>query len=103
MRRFVLRCTYNGNTLYEWFKSTSDREAVVDGAFLVMRFAAWNDDPLMPGEGDYVDAWTNGCIELINDMDVVLATMPARRTALLAPRFDLRRLRRVVHDWWNDV
>jgi len=69
MRSFTLRAKRaNGTYSTRVFLSSSDKEAIVSGAFMVMRLAYPNREP-----------WANGQIELVNDLGVIIAEMGAKQ------------------------
>jgi hypothetical protein len=66
-REFRLRATLGKNCRQEEFVAWTDTDAIGVGAMIVMRNAHPNVEP-----------WASGHIELINDMDVIIAEMGAK-------------------------
>lgn len=66
-REFTLRATLGENRKQEEFTAWTDTDAIGVGAMIVMRNAYPNVEP-----------WATGQIELINDMDVIIAEMGAK-------------------------
>lgn len=78
MRQFVLRATYRYQRRTWWFTAPDDRSAVSMGAEVVLGLA--HDKAVTPS-ADTRTVWAYGVIELINDLGVVLACMPAKEYA----------------------
>jgi hypothetical protein len=65
-REFRLRATFRKNCKQQEFAAWTDTDAIGIAAMMVMRNAYPNVEP-----------WASGQIELINDMDVIIAEMGA--------------------------
>lgn len=75
MRRFALRATWAHRVRTTWFTADNDRMALADGGFEVLAQIANAQGSLTR------DVWRFGYVELINDLGVILAEMPAKEYA----------------------